>query len=264
MDPQILPWVVGLAAFLAGLIISYLIDLLFWRRKIRQLQERHLHTDSLLREQVDEAEHLRYQLAKFNESFDEYDRYTKKLEYDLESSRLELAEVRVQHEASDARARQFQTDVANLRRQVQTRDGNKDDSARQLERYKRALYDKVNENKLLTAQLHDYETKMQSLQQTDAPRLAAIDDGPSIEVYKPLEAASFDGDQLERISGIGSVYADRLRAAGIRTFADLSRMRAERLTDIIQPKKWQQIEPERWIAEAADFASPNGNGGELR
>lgn len=264
MDTLIIVWALG--GFLAGFFIEYLIDVFWWRRRMRRANVRGEQAEALLREQVEEVEYLRFQLAKFNESFDEYDRYTKKLEYDLESKRVELDDLRVQHEASDARSRQFQADVVQLRRQVeqQTRPEEIGDVERQVARYKRALYDSVNENRRLASQLRDAEGRLAALQGGDASLL--INETDADEAYKPVEAGllTTDGDPLEKINGIGNVYADRLRAAGIRTFADLSRMRAERLTDIIQPQKWQQIEPDRWIAEAADYASLNASNGDVR
>ncbi len=258
MNNEIILWV--LVGFAAGFALEFLVDWFWWRRKLRRSDTRHAQSESMLREQVEEVEHLRFQIAKFDGAFDEYEKYNKQLEYELETAKLEMAELRVQGEASDARARQFQSDAVVLRRQLKqmrsegSSASQSADVDRQVARYKRALYDSVSENKRLAGQLREVESKLHG--QDDA--LLTLNGAE--EIYKPVEIASelVHGDQLEKISGIGSVYADRLRAAGIRTFADLSRMRAERLTDIIQPKKWQQIEPDRWIAEAADFAGGNG------
>lgn len=57
-------------------------------------------------------------------------------------------------------------------------------------------------------------------------------------------------DPLIDINGIGPVYERRLNDAGILTFAELAALTSDRLRAIIQPEKWQQIDPERWIAEA--------------
>jgi predicted flap endonuclease-1-like 5' DNA nuclease len=62
-------------------------------------------------------------------------------------------------------------------------------------------------------------------------------------------------DHLEDINGIGEEYAQRLNQAGIYTFAQLVEAGPERLRQIIDPEKWQKIEPERWIAEARQFAA---------
>jgi predicted flap endonuclease-1-like 5' DNA nuclease len=61
-------------------------------------------------------------------------------------------------------------------------------------------------------------------------------------------------DPLVAINGIGPVFERRLKAAGILTLRDLASQTPERLREIIAPAKWQKIEPEAWIAEAAEFA----------
>ncbi len=61
-------------------------------------------------------------------------------------------------------------------------------------------------------------------------------------------------DPLIEINGIGPVFERRLKAAGILTFRDLASQTPERLREIIAPAKWQKIEPEAWIAQAAEFA----------
>lgn len=62
-------------------------------------------------------------------------------------------------------------------------------------------------------------------------------------------------DRLQKLNGIGNVYAQKLNDAGIFTFAQVAKETAERLAEIIQPESWQTIEPEAWIAEAANLAA---------
>ncbi|MCA9996932.1 MAG: DUF4332 domain-containing protein [Anaerolineales bacterium] len=62
-------------------------------------------------------------------------------------------------------------------------------------------------------------------------------------------------DRLQKVNGIGNVYAQKLNDAGIYTFAQLAEQSAARLTEIIAPESWQAIEPEAWIEEAASFAA---------
>ncbi|NJN92737.1 MAG: DUF4332 domain-containing protein [Anaerolineales bacterium] len=62
-------------------------------------------------------------------------------------------------------------------------------------------------------------------------------------------------DHLEDINGIGDEYAQRLNQAGIYTFAQLVEAGPEQLRQIIDPEHWQKIEPEKWIAEARQFAA---------
>ncbi len=57
-------------------------------------------------------------------------------------------------------------------------------------------------------------------------------------------------NQLQLIQGIGPAYARRLNEAGILTLEDLAQCTPEQITGIVQPKKWQHIEPTEWIREA--------------
>ncbi len=76
-------------------------------------------------------------------------------------------------------------------------------------------------------------------------------------VFKEV-AVIKEKDQLEKIKGIGKVFAGRLNEAGVFTFADLAALSAERAHEIINPEEWQAIEPDEWIAEAAQFAAKKG------
>lgn len=61
-------------------------------------------------------------------------------------------------------------------------------------------------------------------------------------------------DNLERINGVGPVFAKRLNNAGIFTFAELATASPERVKEIIDPEEWQKFEPELWIEEARQIA----------
>lgn len=54
------------------------------------------------------------------------------------------------------------------------------------------------------------------------------------------------------IVGIGPVFAKRLEAANIRSFADLASTTPDQLRSIVKAEDWQKIEPERWISEATE------------
>jgi predicted flap endonuclease-1-like 5' DNA nuclease len=56
------------------------------------------------------------------------------------------------------------------------------------------------------------------------------------------------------INGIGKVYERKLNRAGVYTYAELAVLSARKITDIIQPKEWQKIEPEKWAREAERLA----------
>ncbi|MCB0166766.1 MAG: hypothetical protein KDI79_21245 [Anaerolineae bacterium] len=65
-------------------------------------------------------------------------------------------------------------------------------------------------------------------------------------------------DNLERINGIGPVFARRFNKADIFTFDQLAALTPERIQEIIVPQPWQHIDPEEWIAEAKEFAESAG------
>lgn len=63
-------------------------------------------------------------------------------------------------------------------------------------------------------------------------------------------------DRLERINGVGKVFRTRFNEAGIYTFAEVAALTPERITEIMGvTESWRKIDPESWIAEAAQFAS---------
>ena len=62
-------------------------------------------------------------------------------------------------------------------------------------------------------------------------------------------------EDLTLIRGIGSAYARRLEAAGIKTLADLASANPIEIAQVVQLKEWQNAEPEKWIAEAKSLAA---------
>ena len=75
----------------------------------------------------------------------------------------------------------------------------------------------------------------------------------SVQVETP--ATPPKKDNLKLINGIGPVYEKRLNAAGIMNFAQLHAQDPKRVHAIINPKNWQQVDPESWVEEAGLFAS---------
>lgn len=64
-----------------------------------------------------------------------------------------------------------------------------------------------------------------------------------------------DMDDLELINGITPAYADRLRTAGVHTFAQLAALLPERIHLIIGlAAQGEIIQSERWIADARQLA----------
>lgn len=63
-------------------------------------------------------------------------------------------------------------------------------------------------------------------------------------------AGGRSSSSLIDIVGIGPVFAKRLEAANIKSFADLASTTPDQLRSIVKAEDWQKIEPERWISEA--------------
>ena len=61
-------------------------------------------------------------------------------------------------------------------------------------------------------------------------------------------------DALEKINGVGPVFAKRLNGEGVYTFAELAKLTPDRVREIISPEDWQKIEPDKWVAEAGQMA----------
>lgn len=75
-----------------------------------------------------------------------------------------------------------------------------------------------------------------------------------------LDALAPAKDDLLRIEGIGPVYAGRLRAAGINTFAELAGAGESVLQGIIQPQAWQRVVFADWIEQARLIVEGNEEG----
>ncbi|MCB0173725.1 MAG: hypothetical protein KDJ97_24610 [Anaerolineae bacterium] len=83
---------------------------------------------------------------------------------------------------------------------------------------------------------------------------AVLAERQSTPVAAPPSPVIREKDNLERINGIGPVFAKRLNNAGIFTFAELAAETPERVLEIINPEEWQKIEPELWLEEARQIA----------
>lgn len=83
----------------------------------------------------------------------------------------------------------------------------------------------------------------------------AIDERPALRVESSVEPILDPRDPLEKIEGIGQVYQSKLYEAGIKTFAQLAAASPSRITEVIEPQNWQQIDVMTWRREAALYAS---------
>ncbi len=87
----------------------------------------------------------------------------------------------------------------------------------------------------------------------------ARDDDELENGTKPFESAGAredvsGDDQLEQVNGIGMVYADRLRAAGIGALEDLANSSPDQLENILNIPKWRKIDYEGWIEQAKQLS----------
>ena len=70
-------------------------------------------------------------------------------------------------------------------------------------------------------------------------------------------AAPVAQDRLEEIKGIGRVFAQKLNAAGINTFADLAAQTPERLRELIGANRASStVQPAEWIQQAQQRSQP--------
>lgn len=60
-------------------------------------------------------------------------------------------------------------------------------------------------------------------------------------------------DDLTKINGIGPVFAKRLNAVGVHTFAEVAKLSPERLREIVDSRI--RVDAEDWIAQAKDLAN---------
>ena len=97
-----------------------------------------------------------------------------------------------------------------------------------------------------------YRAQMAAARQSAA---AEVTTAPPAAEPAIAPAESVQNDDLTRINGIGPVFQSRLRAAGLHTYAQLAVSDSDTVRAAAAAADWQKIEPERWIEEAAQFAS---------
>ncbi|MCB0071146.1 MAG: DUF4332 domain-containing protein [Caldilineaceae bacterium] len=111
--------------------------------------------------------------------------------------------------------------------------------------------------------MHNYPTGARSVTvgaetDVDTGNDAAVGEQPA-ESVPVLESVALDpdaADNLEAITGIGPVYADRLRKAGIQTYAQLAELTPEHVQQIIGPiRSGSMIDAQSWIAEAQQLSA---------
>lgn len=86
----------------------------------------------------------------------------------------------------------------------------------------------------------------------DAPEWRQTDYGAWVAEAQRLAVAPPEaaGDDLTRLEGIGPVYAGKLNAAGITSFAALADTDEARLAEIIAAPDWRKVNYGEWIEQA--------------
>lgn len=110
----------------------------------------------------------------------------------------------------------------------------------------------------------DLQGKLAALEAEKASLAArlqeALNKQPEVIVKEVIKEVLLERDRLQKINGIGDVFTRRFNDAGVYTFAQLAALTPQRAREIINPEEWQAIEPEKWIAEAKQFAEQAQNG----
>lgn len=79
-------------------------------------------------------------------------------------------------------------------------------------------------------------------------RQAALAKSPAADTVTRTAEAVLAADDLTEIKGIGPVFAERLRQAGITTFADVAQASADQLRDVTHATS--VANPDEWIEQA--------------
>lgn len=93
---------------------------------------------------------------------------------------------------------------------------------------------------------------------TQEAKDTTIDEGDQPESGESGAPPVYKADQLQKIYGIGPVYAQRLSSAGIQTFAQLAELGPEQINEIVSRGQEERlIDAENWISQAREFAQSN-------
>ena len=115
-----------------------------------------------------------------------------------------------------------------------------------------------NRQKLATTE-HELKTAQAKLREAEQTieQLRAELNPPVQAVAEPAKKER--KDRLERIRGIGAVFARRLNEAGVFTFEQLAELSPDRIREILHVEEWQKIQPEKWIEEARELGRTTTN-----
>lgn len=214
------------AGILIGWLVEWVIDWLYWRRVYadlrRQLQASQVASASV-RDDSAEIEKLRQALSQ--------------AEAKANRSEMELTK----QNATLQQVTMAQTEVAQCRQQLSE------------------VQAELNHCQTELTEAETYRHKLATAE-AEIDRLKAELTNLPAQGMQVIEKVIVR-DNLERINGIGPVFAQRLNKANILTFDQLAALSPERVNEIIAPQPWQQIDPDAWIAEAKAFTNSTKNKG---
>lgn len=242
------------------------------KRRATQLSEYEFEYNHL-KSELSEIEHQRARIAD--------------LESELNQLRVRPADVDRPHpraaelEAEAARLRAIETDYEGQRRRILELES-------QVERLRaKKKADKGSPKRLaeLTAEVerlqnmlskqnqvvNDYEGEIEQLRERNVEQDRALDQLRSAQTEDERQLAALESEMgharaevetpkpapeqdFEMISGIGPVFAKRLKNAGIESYTDLAKLTPQEVRDIVKVQKWQRLDAVSWIAQAVELS----------
>lgn len=218
-------FVIFVAGVLAGWLIEWAVDWLYWRRVTADLQRKLAASEALMLQRKDDAvevEALRRELAQAKADV---------ARHEQAAAAATTALPQEQYTAAQAALSQCQAELTETRTELN----------HYLEQF---------------TEMQAYRDKLAAAE-AEIDRLKTELTNRPGHVTQVVERVIIK-DNLERINGIGPVFARRFNEAKVFTFGQLAALTPERIEEIIVPQPWQHVDPNAWIAEAKEFAESAG------
>ncbi|MEK7807446.1 MAG: helix-hairpin-helix domain-containing protein [Chloroflexota bacterium] len=242
------------------------------KRRVTQLSEYEFEYNHL-KSELSEVEHQRVRIADLESELNQLRARPAEVERphpraaELEAEVSRLGAIETDYEGQRRRIMELESQVERLRAKKKADKGSTKRLAEltaEVERLQNIL-SKHNQT------VNDYEGEIEELrarnveqdqvldqlrvaQTEDERQLAAIEseiDRARVEAEKPKPAPE---QGLRMITGIGPVYAQRLKDAGIESYADLAKLTPQEVRDIMKVQKWQRLDADSWIAQAVELS----------
>ena len=242
------------------------------KRRITQLSEYEFEYNHL-KSELSEVEHQRVRIADLESELNqlrvrpaEVDRpHPRAAELEAEVARLGAIET--DYEGQRRRIMELESQVERLRAKKKADKGSPKHLAELtaeverlqniLSKHNQTVNDYEGEIEELRARNVDQDQVLDQLrvaQTEDERQLAAIEsemDRARAEAEKPKPAPE---QGLRMITGIGPVFAQRLKDAGIESYADLAKLTPQEVRDLMKVQKWQRLDADSWIAQAVELS----------